>query len=196
MRGILPVVTLSPLEYRYALDAAMPVLAANPGPYIICNSFLFREELRQRLSLTTETERPQIGLWVEPLTRSWETDLHTFQKSLPVGAPLIVVTSRPLARIIPERRNSPFESALGLQPVGIYSLRKALKKAGFALETTYGIHTLTSIGINFLSQPANRFRLFALSDRLLYKSKLHYCMTGPLSSFSTVGLIFAKKVVA
>lgn len=193
MIGSLPVSELAPLEYRYALDAAMPGLAANQLPFIICNSPFLKGELQQRLDGTTTSEITKAGLWLEPLVETWESELQTFKKTLPKDSTLIIVASRPLARILPEIK-SRSEKALGIQPTGIYRLSKTLLSEGFEVKVTYGIHSITSIGINFVSQQAMRIHQYALSDRLLFKSKLLYCTTSPLSSISTVALIFAKKV--
>jgi hypothetical protein len=184
--GTLPVYSLAPLEYRYALDAAMSVIGNNDEILVRCAEPALLGELRNRIPVWQESGAADAGLWVEPQLDAWREDL----KSLAECDSLVLVVSRPLARLIPEGWKA---GSLGMRPGGVGRLIRALQNAGFVVDSQYGIHTLASIGLNFLSRFANVFGRPDLADRLGFSARLHYCTDGSLRSASTVALILAHR---
>ncbi len=191
MPGTHPYSALAPLDYRYALDAAMPLLAAEGPPLVRCHVPVLMDEVHQRIPDPAHAQAAAAALWVEPLQDSWQNDLYYLAHALPGGASLVIVASRPLARMLPERRTWPGQP-LGMQMNGIGILRQGLRHAGFVVQSVYGIHSLLSIGLNLLSQQVARFRP-ELGDRLHFAARLRYCTGGPLAALSTVALLFARS---
>lgn len=189
----LPVNAVVPLDYRYALDAAMTVLVPAGTPAVVCNIDELDAEVRKRLPLWSEAHLASAALWVEPLSSTWQMDLAVLAQRLSPGSPLVIVASRPLARILPERRTWS-EQPLGLQIGGISWLRGLLPQADFVVEATYGIHSLLSIALSQLSYQFERRVYPHIGDRLHFAARLHYRTTGPLAVFSTVALLIARKV--
>ncbi|KPV53012.1 hypothetical protein SE17_12100, partial [Kouleothrix aurantiaca] len=119
---------LAPLEYCYALDAALAMLGGTV-PHLICRADELAAEAQQRLGQPATTP-PRAGLWIEPDAPHLAADLAEFVRAIPARAPLIVVASQPLARMLPERR-AWRGAALGLRPGGVARLCAALQAAGF-----------------------------------------------------------------
>jgi hypothetical protein len=140
----------------------------------------------------TKQPHPTSILWVEPRADDWQTELATLAGTLRLGAPLMVIASRPLARLLPERRAWGGQP-LGMRPGGIGRLRRALTGVGLALEASYGIHSAAAIGLNILSRPAGRLGRPDLADQLHFAARLRYCTAGPLAALSTVALLIARK---
>ncbi|HEY0734049.1 MAG TPA: hypothetical protein VGD69_04015 [Herpetosiphonaceae bacterium] len=187
MIGTLPMVALAPLDYRYALDAARTLFAPHAAPLIRCNVAELDAEVRQRFA----RESTSIGhgaLWIEPLADSWRAELKNLAEQLPAGAPLVVIASQPLGRMVPERR-SWSGAPLGMQLTGIYVLLRALRSAGLKIEARHGIHTAASIALSQASQQAARLGRPDLGDRLHFAARLRYCTHGPLAALATVGLV-------
>ena len=192
MIGTLPATELAPLDYRYALDAAMATLGSDAVPLVVCNAPELVDEIRQRLPYLSESGRASAALWVEPLAGIWPTELRGFAEALGAGAPLVVVASRPLARLLPERHGWTGR-ALGLRPGGIGRLTRGLRRCGFALDASYGVHSAPAIGLNLLSRQLDRWGHPDLGDRLHFAARLRYCTSGPLAMLSTVALLIARK---
>lgn len=192
MIGTLPAHTLAALDYRYALDAAMTVLASKAAPAVNCNIPALNGEIRQRLATRARGGQASAALWVEPLAGSWEADLVAMTQAVSAGAPVIVIASRPLARLIPERRACS-GTALGLQPRGIGRLCHAFRRSGLALVAHYGIQPLPAIGLSRLGQQISHLGRPDLADRLLFAARLRYCTDGPLKALATVALLIARK---
>ncbi|NJN67965.1 MAG: hypothetical protein HC884_15285 [Chloroflexaceae bacterium] len=190
--GTCPVDRLAPLDYRYALDAAMSVPEMQATPLVRCNVATLEEEVCQRLPNRAEAPPAAAVLWVEPLAAGWKDELQTLVAALNPGAPLVVVASRPLARLLPERA-SWGEQPAGLTPGTLGQLRRALHRARCPVQATYGIHSLQSIGLHALSRWAERWGWPDLGDRLHFLARLRYCMRGPLAAFATVALIISRK---
>jgi hypothetical protein len=185
----------APLEYRYALDAAMPVLASAGPPLVLCNVPELEHEVRQRVAQRAGAARVDAALWVEPLLQSWQVDLAFLSDVLSEGGPLVVVASRPLARTLPERR--PWGGRpLGFAPGGVWRLRRALTPAGLTLEGTYGLHAAPAVWLSLLSRLAERWGRPDLGDRLHFAARLRYCASGRLAAWSTVALLVARKEYA
>ena len=191
MIGTLPVAWLAPLDYRYALDAAMAALAGADAPLVRCNVPELVGEVQQRLP-DQVAQTAHGALWVEPLAATWRADLDVLAGALPGGAPLAIVVSRPLARLLPERR-AWGGRPLGLRPGGIGRLCRALPRAGFALEASHSVHTPVAIGLNIASRLAERWGRPDLGDRLHAAARLRYGTQGPLAALSTVALLIARK---
>jgi hypothetical protein len=183
---------LAPLEYRYALDAALTCLPRTTEPLTICNVAALTDELRQRLPQTAETTPAAAALWIEPLTATWRMELASLTARLTPDAPLAVIASRPLARLIPERRAWP-ERSLGMRPGGVAELRRALVRAGYRIDAEYGIHSVMSIVLNGVSQRLERWDRPDLGDRLHFAARLRYCTTGAPAALTTVALLAARK---
>jgi hypothetical protein len=192
MIGTHPMPALGPLDYRYALDAAMSALAGAGAPAVRCNIPELVGEVRQRVPWQAENGAVAGALWVEPRAGDWQRELATIADRLRRGAPLVVVASRPLARLLPERR-SWGGRPLGMRPGGVARLRRALPPAGFTPPVTYGIHPATAIGLSLLSRSAEIMGRPDLADRLHFAARLHYCAAGPLAALSTIVLLIARK---
>lgn len=192
--GSYPIVADAPLEYRYALDAAMSVLAGKKSPLVICNVPQLANEVLQRVPDWGQERMTDAAIWVEPLVKSWRNDLRILGEAIPQNGRLAVVASRPLAKTLPERRL--WESRpLGATPGGLWRLRRQFGRIGVSLDATYGVHTMLAIGLSLLSRQAERLGRPDLADRLSFAARLRYCSSGPLAAFSTVALLFARKVV-
>jgi len=192
MIGTLPMIARAPLDYRYAFDAAMSVLAGKSAPLVLCNVRELMGEIRQRIPVWAESRSAPAALWVEPLADTWRDELESFTNALPEGAPLAIVASRTLAYLLPERHS--WEGRpLGFQPGGIGQLERTLGSAGFTIEASYGIHSVLAIGLNILSRLMDRGGRPDIGDRLHFAARLRYCTTGPLARCSTVSLFFARK---
>jgi hypothetical protein len=170
----------------------MPVLTGKPAPIVLCHAPELVGEIRQRLPCWAETHAAPAALWVEPLAGTWQDDLEFFAGALPGGAPLVVIASRPLAHLLPERCSWEGRS-LGVWPGGIGQLHRALGQAGFAIEASYGIHSALAIGLSILSGLMERWRRPDISDRLHFAARLRYHTTGPLAALSMVALLIARK---
>ena len=192
MIGSYPVSELAPLDYRYALDAAMTRLAGSSATLILCQVPQLSAEVRQRLPEKGLAEPASSALWVEPLCNGWRGDLGFLMTSLPIGAPLVVLASCPLARLLPERRGWPGQP-LCLRVGGAQRLQQEMRQAGFVIEARYGFHTLISIGLNSMSRQLERFGRPDLGDRLHFTARLHYVVTAPWDTFSMVALLVGRK---
>ncbi|MEI7555058.1 hypothetical protein [Candidatus Chlorohelix sp.] len=182
-----------PFEYLYALDAVMPLLAKNGYKTVLCNSQELLSELNMRLESVENRAVGGASLWIEPQADDWQAQLSHFSTLITSGNTLLIIASRPLARLLPERRlwqGNP----LGLQPGGIRQLKKRLPLSGFRLEAEHGIHTLLSTGINSFSTVLGKAQLPSLFDRLYFAARLTYRASGWLSSLSTVSLIEATAL--
>jgi hypothetical protein len=194
MIGTHPVAALAPLDYRYALDAAMPALTTGGvAPLVLCNVWQLAGEVEQRIPIPGKIGMASAALWLEPLADSWETDLEGLADALPQHGLLVVIASLPLARTLPERRAFGV-LPLGLQGGGMGRLRRGLAQSGFALEARYGMHSSMAIGLNLLGRALVRAGRPNLGDQLHYAARLHYCTTGPLAAYATVALLMARKV--
>lgn len=192
MIGTLPMVALAPLDYRYALDATMTVLAGRGTPLIICNIAELGGEIRQRLPRWSTTQPAPAALWIEPQAPTWTAELATLAAALAPGAPLVIIASRPLARLLPERRAWQGQP-LGLSIGGVNRLRAELPQAKFRLQTIQGIHSVVSIGMSVLSLVAEHIGRLEVADRLHFAARLHYRTTGSLALGATVALLIAQK---
>lgn len=191
MLGNLPIHRLASLEYRYALDAAMTLLPQQTASLVRCDIAALHSEVAQRLPSGIEPPAPT-ALWVEPMARSWQRDLAELAENLLSGGTLIIVTSRPLAWFLPERRD--WESLpLGIKPGGLKVLRREIKQTQLVLLQEYGIHTLTAMMLNQLGRLATRSGRPDHGDRLEFAARLRYCSRGYLSHFATVSLLKARK---
>ncbi|HEY3230039.1 MAG TPA: hypothetical protein VGJ87_12525 [Roseiflexaceae bacterium] len=192
MIGTHPMANLAPLDYRYALDSAMPLLAGKTPPILQCNLPELEREVRQRIPDWAGASVVRAGLWIEPLVDTWQAELQALASTLPAGAPLVVVASRPLARLLPERRSWGGQP-LGFRPGGIGRLRRGLRGAGLVLEACYGIHSAVAIGLNALSWQMAHLGRPDLGDRIYFAARLRYCAEGPFAMLSTVALLIARK---
>lgn len=195
MIGVYPVATQLPLDYRYALDAAMTVVAQKSAPVVICTVAELTHEVRQRLPRWSEVGNADVAVWIEPRVDTWQSDLARLTRMLPGDAPLVVIASRPLARLLPERRAWAGQP-LGCRIGGITRLARGLARAGFALEARYGIHAPPAAGLSLLGQLMERWGHPELSDRLHFAARLRYCLSGPAAAFATVALFIARKECA
>jgi hypothetical protein len=187
MIGSLPATRLAPLDYRCALDAALASLGEAPA-LVICRAPELEGELRQRAPWAGLAA----GIWVEPQAAGWRTDMGTFARRLLPGASLAIVASRPLARLLPERRGWA-GGALGLQPGGIWRLRAALAGAGLALRADHGFHSPAAIALGVLARRAERAGRPDLSDRLYFAARLRYRASGAQAALCAVALLIAVK---
>lgn len=192
MIGTLPMADLAPLDYRYTLDAALTLLDRQGPLRVVSNLPALDGEIRQRITAADGIAPASSALWVEPLADTWPAELAVLTEQLAAGATLAVIVSRPLARLIPERRSWHVQ-ALGTQLSGLRALRRGLRRAGYRISAEYGIHSARSIGLSLLSQQLERRGRPDLGDRLHFAARLRYCTTGPQAALSTVALIRASK---
>lgn len=192
MIGTLPMADLAPLDYRYALDAALTLLDRTGDLQVVCNLPALDREIRQRIAPAAPPAPANSVLWVEPLAAGWLAQLAALSEQLAPGATLAVIASRPLARLIPERRTWQVK-ALGTQLAGLPALRRGLRRAGYRISAEYGMHSALSIGLSLLSQQLERRGRPDLGDRLHFAARLHYCKTGPQTALTTVALVQASK---
>lgn len=190
MIGELPCSQLAPLEYCYALDAALATLGGAP-PLLICRASELQAEVEQRLPQLMPAV-PRAGLWIEPEAATLEADSATFARALGPGAPLIVIASQPLARTLPERRGWR-GAGLGLRPGGIGRLCAVLRAAGFGPIAHHGIHSAAAIGLNALGAQMARRGRPDRADQLHFAARLRYRSSGWQAQFSTVALLVAHK---
>lgn len=187
-----PVSSLPPQEYRNALDGAMASLATAARPLVLCETPELVAEVYERAALASAALPPDGALWVEPPAETWRSDLAALSDALPSGAPLVVVASRPLARLLPETR-AWAKHSLGLRPFGLAQLRRELASSGFVLEANHGFHSPVAIALNALGQRLERLGRPDLGDRLHFAARLRYHVTGPLAVLSTAALLVARK---
>jgi hypothetical protein len=193
LSGTVPVHALAPLEYRYALDAAMTMLTQAPAytVRVCCNVPPLEGEVSQRLVPNTR-EQGHAALWLEPMVDDWRGQFRTLVKGLPVGAPLIILLSLPLARCVTERRTWAGRP-VGMNPLATWKLYRALAGAGFELKGVYGFHSLASIVLNLIGQLLDRRNRPDVADRFHFAGRLRYGTAGALLPFSTVALVVVSK---
>jgi hypothetical protein len=191
MIGAVPVAALAPLEYRYALDAAMPLLATLPRLYVRCDEPALQAEVKQRIPSSAPLALASGALWIEPQTSNWRMTLDSLA-ALPTGAPLVVVASRPLARLLPERRAWPSEP-LGLSPRGLTRLRRGLAAVGFSIEAAHGLHTLPAMLLGLLGGLCQRGGRPQTADRFHFAARRHYHGAGWPAAPATVSLLIARR---
>lgn len=190
MIGALAASRAVPLDYRCALDAALATLG-DAQPLVICRADALRDEIEQR-TLGRGTAGAGGGLWAEPGVSDWHADLASFARDLAPGAPLAIIASQPLARLLPERRG--WRGApLGMRAGGIGRLLGALEPAGFALSARHGFHSVAAIGLLALSSQAQRRGRPHLADQLYFAARLRYRAEGRMAGFATVALLIAKR---
>lgn len=193
MIGTHPRLVLAPLEYRYALDAVMPLLAKEENLLIRCDVSQLMSEITQRVPiLSDQVSHAEVALWVEPLQLSWRDELAVITDRLRHRSCLIIVASRPLARLLPERQAWQGQP-LGIQVGGLSQLYSELQQMGWVVERQDGIHSLQSIVLNQLSRLMSRLGCLAWADRLEFAARLHYRSTDLLAPWSTVALLVARK---
>ena len=195
MIGVLPRYKQAPLDYRYALDAAMTFLHDSKSPLIRCHIPELMPEIMNRIPiLTDERETRHDGLlWIEPQLPDWENELQQLLVLLSDDVPLVVILSRPLAILLPERRAWRPTSALGVPGGGVRQLREAMKTYHLEVEGLYGFHTIQSMVLNFLASQATARGRPDLGDRLGFAGRLHYSTSGRSSALSTVSMLVAWK---
>lgn len=192
MIGTLPVTYLPPLEYRWALDTAMPLFHSSGIPYVICHIPALKAVIDQQLPEISSGMRYRNGLWVEPMRDSWYEDLQEYSTKLVAGSTLVLLTSQSMARWLSER-HSWFGSPLGLQFLGLVRLKYELQKKGFLRVKRYGLHGLASIWLNYMAHLIEVRGRPDLADRLRFSGRLSYLQQGPFVVMSTVALDLYRK---
>lgn len=192
MIGSRPVYRLAPLEYRLALDAAASLLSTQGPPVLSCGCQPLAEEVRQRFPAAPAARPARAALWVEPGLQGWRAELTAIVADLAPGGTLVVIASRPLARLLRER-HSWGEAALGQQLGGLGRLGQELRAEGLVLRAERDFHGPTSMILSSLSSLAERAGLPALGDRLLAAARRSYRERAPLAALATVALLVAEK---
>lgn len=190
MIGSLPSARLAPLEYRYALDAAMALLAG-AAPLTVCHVAALWPELQQRVP-NAPSSHANAAVWVEPQAHSWNGELDGLMRGLSSNATLLVVASQPLARLLPERRGWD-DDPLGMRVGGMRALLRGLARAGFGVRERHGLHGIESIALNALAAQAARRGRTALADRLGFAARLRYRSAGRTAGLGTVALLVARR---
>lgn len=183
---------LVPTDYRVALDAVMPLLTGQGPPLVRCEVPILAAEVRQRLPRWAGAVPARAALWVEPMRGNCQAVLESIVKCLEHEADLLVVASRPAARLLPERRGWLGEP-LGIRPGGLRRLRRTLLDHGFIVRDEYGLHTPVAVVLNLLAGLATRLGRPDLGDRLIFAARLRYASAGPVASLSTVTLLVARR---
>lgn len=191
MYGALPGYRLAPLDYGLALDAAAASLAEYGPPYALCGCRELIGELHQRFA-QPPTLPARCAVWVEPDERDWLHNLDQIGVSLVRGGLLAIVASRPLARLLPERRGWSARP-IGVVPGGILRLRSALKAGGLRPLIERGFHSPAAIALVGLSRLATAAGQDARADRLRAAARMAYIVTRPTAALTTVALIVATK---
>lgn len=195
MIGTHPRLALAPLEYRYALDAVMPLLAEEKKLLIRCDVPQLMNDVTQRVPILSDSDQihdAEMALWVEPLRLTWRDELAVISDRLSNKSLLIIVASRPLARLLPERQAWQGQP-LGIQVGGLSHLCRELRQMGWVFERQDGIHSLQSIVLNQLSGLVSRLGCVAFADRLEFAARLRYRSTDLWAPCSTVALLVACK---
>jgi hypothetical protein len=180
---------LAPLDYRVALDVAMVALSGR-DVLLRCAVPQLADEVGQRLSYTAE-RGATAGLWVEPLTDTWEADLEALRQ-LPADAPLVVVHATPLARLRPERTYW-HKNPLCVWSGGGRRLRGALRRAGFRVERRSAVQSGASVALARVSRAAERAGRPDVADRAAAAARARYCAPARPLGQGTLELIFARK---
>ncbi|MCG8352018.1 MAG: hypothetical protein MI924_29990 [Chloroflexales bacterium] len=183
---------LAPLDYRYALDAAMTMLAPTGPPHVYNNLPQLEDEVRWRIPLPAETIQASGILWIEPLPGVWLHELERLVQALSLGAPLVVVASLRRAQSLIECRSWEWR-ALGFQPRGIRRLEQALRQAGLRIEASYGFHTQIADRLAKLGQLVARCGHPGLGDQLHFRAHLQYYSQNLRNAHATVALLLARK---
>jgi hypothetical protein len=190
MIGDLPTWELVLREYGQALDIAMAVLSGRETPLVHCGVPALLAEARQRLPGLTDVGPASGVLWLEPMALNWLEELRTLRAGLREGGTVVVVASRPLARLLPERPEW-IAGALGPQAGGLARLRRAMVRMGLTAEREVGLHALPAVALNQLGQWTSHAGRPDLGDRLHFAGRLRYIASGPLARFSTLALLIA-----
>jgi len=183
---------LAPIDYRYALDAALTLLAGAQSPAVRCHAAALAPEARQRVPVRSSLSHVDAVLWVEPLKTGWHDEFRKLAAALPVDGRFVVLASRPLARLLPERRGW-LEQPLGVDVGGLRRLHRVFTRSGYRLEASYGIHSPYSIVVSLVGQLLSRLGRADIGDRLHFAARSMYCITGPLALGSTVALQLWRK---
>ncbi len=194
MIGNQPGYQQAPREYGYALDAAMPALAAAGVVSIAvrCDAPELQADLANRIPCPCDEDVVDAALWLEPDGRDWLTGLAALAGRLRPGGRMVIVASRPQARLLPERRSWQGK-ALGLQLGGLGRLRRGLRQNGLVIDAEYGMHGPASIFAGRASILFAHFGRPDLADRWRAAGDLHYCSTGLGFGLSTVAWILAHR---
>lgn len=192
MIGTRPVSDLALPRYRYALDAAMSALPCKMNLIVRCHLPELDGEIRQRIPNQGESGESSGALWIEPLADGWQAELDLLAKELPCSAPLVLIASRPLARVLPGR---PIwtRQPIGFHPTGIRQLQRALNRGSFTLQGTYGIHSISAMGLDLISRIMEWRGRTDLGDRLHFAARLRYCSDTSLAGLSAVALMIALR---
>ena len=160
-----------PLDYFNALDA-LPSFVEMDALGWVCSSAEFHPTLHSRIPTTTT---PHFLLWVEP----------QIDEPLPVFnniRRLIIITSQPLARVLPERKGWR-DAPLGIRWLGQRQIKQKVQSAGWRVSAEHHFHTIRSIALNLLSQ---RVPQPARADQLQFAARQRYTTNAP--AFATVVL--------
>jgi hypothetical protein len=190
--GAFPSNKQAPLDYRYAFDAAISFLVHALPPLVWCHAHALVNEVRQRIPYQADQLPASSALWVEPIKGRWRHDLDTLVDIVEDRAPLVIVASLPLARLVPERA-SWNEEPLCVIPGGFGNLRRALCSKGYSRQEVYGFHSLFAIGYNILGQKMEQVGYPHIGDRMHFQGRLHYCVGENWTMTSTVALLMAKQ---
>ncbi len=192
MIGTLPVTSLPPLEYRWALDAAMPLFSRSGLSHLVCHVPALQIEINQRLSGLVSCSQPGNGLWVEPLLDSWREEIHEFSAQIKAGGTLAVMASCPAARWLPERQGWTGDP-LGLRLWGFLNLHSGLCRTGFHRIYVYGMHSPVSILLNYCASQVERHGFPEMADRIRFSARYHYVQRGLFWMLGTVALFLYQK---
>lgn len=184
-------VSIMPLEFRIALDAASVWLSNFKVTQIPGSNDLVAYELEQRFGLRDE-HLQQGFLWFEPQINNWQEQLQGVSSDNHQISRLAVIISIPLAKMLPEISNNSSEG-VGTSRREIKLFVEALSSLGFEVERIQTFHTGTSILINQFADLARRLGFFAFGDRLGFAAKKHYIRSWKALVLGTCLLITARK---
>ena len=186
-----------PAGPRSALHACALALGATRGPTLLLSSVpqweaVLRKAIGDRLFTLNDPARPAAqawvgAVWLEPHWRTWRSDLRLLLGELPRGTLLSVVTSLPGAFLA----GSPRTTALGILPLGVWSLRCELRSHGFRIERSFGFHTPSWTALSWIAKML-RVRRPDWSDRMHDLLRRQFAAHGLGLPLATTGLIQAR----
>lgn len=192
MIGTQPMYELAPLDYRYAMDAALTMIDPSSAA-VCCKSQALQPTLQNRLPQAS-SGIARSGLWIEPSAQYWRDEFSELVARLDSDSRLVVIMSMPLAWSLPPHGKWS-ALALGTRPRGLTTLLRWIQEHRFVIEACYGVHTSDSIAHNMLAQAIDRIGRPELADRQRAAARFRYCLPQSAAR-ATVVLISARRQVA
>jgi hypothetical protein len=130
-------------------------------------------------------------VWAEPQVGDGPRCLEAVARNLTPGGRLCAVTSGRLRRALPEWQGEGDRPAEN--PAGLGRTVTWLRRAGFAVEATYGFHGPQSLGWGFVSRLPAALGRDDLVDRCLAAMRRSYVVGGWQARWAPVAMVLARK---